>query len=242
MGFDVGVLTKYWPAFLDGLGVTLALFVVSSSASLVLGTAVALARLSPNRTARWTAAAYVEFVRNIPFMILVFLVFFVLPFYGVRMPALEVGAIALTIYGGAYFAEIIRAAILAVPRGQLEAARALGMSRSQAMRRVVLPQTPSYLIPPATNQAIMMVKETAVLSTITVGELTMAAQIVQGYTYSPIEVFFVISLLYWIACTSIAHAARWLEGALKPGARSGATVASPASGVAAPSRRGAGTS
>lgn len=239
MGFDVEVLTKYWPAFLDGLGVTLALFFISLAASLVLGTAVALARFARSRVVRWSAAAYIEFVRNIPFMILVFLVFFVLPFYGVRMPAFEVGAIALTIYGGAYFSEIIRAAILSVPRGQLEAARALGMSYGQAMRHVVLPQTPSFLIPPATNQAIMMVKETAVLSTITVVELTMAAQIVQGYTYSPIEVFFAISILYWITCTAIAHAAKRLEAALKPGARSGATTSG--SRIAEPSPRGAAT-
>jgi polar amino acid transport system permease protein/putative glutamine transport system permease protein len=220
--------------------VTLALFVLSLAASLALGAVVALARLARSRVVAWSAAAYIEFVRNIPFMILVFLVFFVLPFYGVRIPAFEVGVTALTIYGGAYFAEIIRAAILAVPRGQLEAARALGMSYGQAMRRIILPQTPSFLIPPATNQAIMLIKETAVLSTITVGELTMAAQIVQGYTYSPIEVFFAISLLYWIACTAIAHAAKRLEAALKPGARSGATAGT-GSRMAEPSPRGAAT-
>jgi His/Glu/Gln/Arg/opine family amino acid ABC transporter permease subunit len=240
MNFDVAVLTKYWLTFLDGLGVTLALFVISLAASLVLGTAVAFARLALNRAAAWSAAVYVEFVRNIPFMILVFIVFFVLPFYGVRMRAFEVGVVALTVYGGAYFAEIIRAAIVTVPKGQLEAARALGMSYGQAMRYVVLPQTPAFLVPPATNQAIMLLKETAVLSTITVGELTMAAQIVQGYTYSPIEVFFAVSLLYWVTCTALAHAAKRLEFALKPKLPSGAT-AEQGSGLRGAPPRGAAT-
>lgn len=216
MAFDLSVILDYWPVMIRGLGVTVALFVISLVLSLVLGTMVALARLSRVRVLLWMATGFIELVRNIPFMIQVFLLFYVLPFYGLHLPAFVVGVIVLTVFGGAYYGEIVRAAILSVPKGQLESARATGMSKLQAMRHVVFPQMVGFFIPPATNQAVMLIKETSVLSTITIVEMTMAAQIVQGYTYSPIEVFFMISILYWILCSGLSRSAGWLEVALQP--------------------------
>lgn len=216
MSFDVSIITQYWPIVLRGFGMTIVLFAISLVLAMTLGALIALARISRARPLAWAAAAFIEIVRNIPFMIQAFLLFYVLPFYGLRVSAFTVGIVALTIYGGAYYAEIVRGAILSVPKGQLESARATGMSNLQAMRHVIFPQMMGYFIPPATNQAVMQVKETAILSTITVAELTMSAQVVQGYTYSPIEVFFMISVLYWILCSAIARLASRLEIILHP--------------------------
>jgi His/Glu/Gln/Arg/opine family amino acid ABC transporter permease subunit len=219
MTFDIAVILQFWPLILKGFGVTIALFVLSVVLSLILGVGVAFARQSRFAMLAWIAISYIELVRNIPFMIQLFLIFFVLPFYGLHMPAFVVGVIVLTFYGSAYFGEIIRGAILSVPKGQLESARAVGMSNMQAMRRVIFPQMLGYFIPPATNQAIMQVKESAITSAITVTEMTMAAQIIQGETYSPIEVFLIISVFYWLLCTGIVRSAAWLEDRLQPYAR-----------------------
>ena len=113
----------------------------------------------------------------------------------------------------------IRGAILSVPKGQLDSARAVGMSNMQAMRHVIFPQMLGYFLPPATNQAVLLVKESSVTSTITVVEMTMAAQIVQGNTFSPVEVFLVISVLYWTLCSSISRLGARLEIKLQPFAR-----------------------
>lgn len=216
MAFDISIVYQYWPLILKGFGVTIALFLLSTILSLVLGVAIAMARQSRLAILVWIALSYIEIVRNIPFMIQLFLLFFVLPFYGLHMSAFLVGVIALTVYGSAYFAEIVRGAILSVPKGQLESARAVGMSYPQAMRQVVFPQMWGYFIPAATNQAVMQVKESSITSAITVTELTMAAQIVQGDTFSPIEVFVVISALYWLLSTGISRSAKWSERTLQP--------------------------
>ena len=216
MTFDISVIYQYWPLILKGFGVTIALFVLSTVLSLALGVVVAMMRQSRLGILVWMAVSYIEIVRNIPFMILLFLLFFVLPFYGLHMSAFVVGVLALTIYGSAYFAEIVRGAILSVPKGQLESARAVGMSHRQAMRKVIFPQMWGYFIPAATNQAIMQVKESAIASAITVTEMTMAAQIVQGETFSPIEVFAVISVLYWLLSAGISRSAKWSERRLQP--------------------------
>ena len=219
MTFDPAVLFQFWPLIIKGFAVTIALFALSMVLSLILGVIIALIRQSRSVILVWFAVFYIELVRNIPFMIQLYLVFFVLPFYGLHMPAFVVAVIVLTIYGSAYFAEIVRGAILSVPKGQLESARAVGMSYKQAMRRVIFPQMLGYFFPPATNQAIMQVKESCITSAITVSELTMAAQYIQSETYSPFEVFFVISLLYWLLSTGIVRSARWLEIKLQPDER-----------------------
>jgi His/Glu/Gln/Arg/opine family amino acid ABC transporter permease subunit len=216
MKFDYLSIVEYWPLVFRGLWLTLAASGLGLIFSLVIGAIVAMARLSRSRIVAWAATTYVEFGRNLPFIIVLFLLFYVLPAYGFRLPAFAVGVIALSLYAGAYFAEIIRGAIRSVPQGQMESARAVGMSRAQALRHVVFPQMIGYFIPPATNQAVMVVKESSILSTITVTELTMVGQIIQGYTYTPIEIFVTISLLYWLLCTGISRIGSHLEVLLQP--------------------------
>ena len=148
-------------------------------------------------------------------MIQVFLLFYVLPFYGIRIPANIVGIIGLALFGSVYYAEIIRAGIDAIPRGQLESARSTGMSYWQSMTNIVLPQTMRIILPPIGNQTLSLVKESSILSTITVQELTMSALIVQGQTFRPFEVFIVITLLYWGVNELIATGLRIYERRLK---------------------------
>lgn len=216
MTFDFSILAEYWPVILRGLGFTLVSSMVGLVCGLLVGLAVALLRLSRTRALSLIAAAYVELGRNLPFMIIAFLIFFGLPRWGIHLPALIVGAVALSLYAGAYFAEIIRASILSVPKGQMESARAIGMSRRQALRHVIFPQMMGYFLPPATNQTIMVVKESSILSTITVAELTMAGQIIQGYTYSPIEAFVTAAVLYWMICAAVSRLGGKLESTLQP--------------------------
>ena len=148
-------------------------------------------------------------------MIQVFLLFYVLPFYGIRIPANIVGIIGLALFGSVYYAEIIRAGIDAIPRGQLESAKSTGMSYWQSMTNIVLPQTMRIILPPIGNQTLSLVKESSILTTITVQELTMSALIVQGQTFRPFEVFIVITLLYWGVNELIATGLRIYERRLK---------------------------
>ncbi len=148
-------------------------------------------------------------------MIQVFLLFYVLPFYGIRIPANIVGIIGLALFGSVYYAEIIRAGIDAIPRGQLESARSIGMSHWQSMTNIVLPQTMRIILPPIGNQTLSLVKESSILSTITVQELTMSALIVQGQTFRPFEIFIVITLLYWGLNELIATGLRIYERRLE---------------------------
>jgi His/Glu/Gln/Arg/opine family amino acid ABC transporter permease subunit len=219
MTFDLSIFLTYWPIVLRGLLLTIVISACGLALALLLGVAVAFARLSRRRAVAYLAMIFVEIVRDLPFMVILFLIFYLLPSFGVRLPALAVGIITLGLYGSAYYAEIIRGAILSVPKGQMESARAQGMSRLQAFRHVIAPQMMGYFLPPATNQAVMVVKDSSVLSTITVIELTMSGQILQGYTYSPIEVFLGISVLYWILCAGVSRLGLWLEAALQPSRR-----------------------
>ena len=176
-----------------------------------LGLVLALGRRSRWKLMRILATSFIEIFRNTPFIIQVFMFFYVLPFYGLYLPADYVGMVALALFGSAYFAEVIRGGINAVPNGQLESARATGMSDWKAMRYIILPQTLPIILPTMTNQTLSLVKESAVLSTITVSELTMAAIKVQGETFRPFEAFIMIALMYWALNETIAIIMRRVE-------------------------------
>src|SRR3954464_11759985 len=215
MIFDFSIYVSYWPLILRGLLLTIAASGIALVLSLIIGAVIVLARLSRTRLPVYGAMAFVEVMRDLPFMVVLFLIFYLLPAFGIRLPAFAVGVITLRLYAAAYFSEIMRGAIQSVPKGQMESARATGMSRTQALRRVIAPQMMGYFLPAATNQAVTIVKESSMLSTITVTELTMVSQVIQGYTYSPIEVFALVSLLYWLMCTAVSRIGRKLEDMLQ---------------------------
>ncbi len=197
MEFDLLAIWGHRGILIEGVLTTLLISVISIPIAIILGAGICLLRISPKRTMRWPAVAYIELMRNIPLLILIFMVFYALPFYGIRISGFTTGIICLSAYGAAYFAEIFRGGVEAVPKGQFEASRALGLKYSFYMRRVIFPQLYSYVFPPGTNIALTMIKESSLLSMITVTELTYAASDINGRTFTPVETFATIALIYW---------------------------------------------
>jgi polar amino acid transport system permease protein len=208
---DAEFIAYALPILLAGMARTLLFCAVSMTIGLALAVAVALARLSRHASLRLPAQWFVELIRNTPFLVQAFLVYFALPKLGIRFDATTAGIIVLSLYAAAYFTEAIRGAILSVPKGQMEAARAVGMPYFRAMRRIVFPQMLGYLLPSLTNQIIGVIKESAPLSVITVPEAAMAAQVVLGVSFSPVETYIIVALLYWIVTAAIAAAMLRLE-------------------------------
>ena len=221
MNIDLSIFTNYAPQLFLGFWMTIKIVVGAIILSLPLGLVLALGRRSRLKLVRVLTTSFIEIFRNTPFIIQVFMFFYVLPFYGLHLPAAYVGIVALAAFGSAYFAEVIRGGINAVAKGQLESARATGMSDWEAMRFVVLPQTLPIILPAMTNQTLSLVKESAVLSTITVSELTMAAIKVQGETFRPFEAFIMIALMYWALNETIATIMRRLERKVSSRSNSG---------------------
>ncbi|MEP4475766.1 MAG: amino acid ABC transporter permease, partial [Lentilitoribacter sp.] len=165
--------------------------------AIIIGVFSCSLRISNSKPLRAIAISYIEIMRNIPLLIIIFMVFYALPFYGLRISGLTTGFICLSLYGGAYFAEIFRGGVEAVSKGQFDASKALGLKYSFYMRCVIFPQLYTYIFPPGTNIALTMIKESSLLSMITVAELTYAAHDVNGRTFTPVETFTTIAILYW---------------------------------------------
>ena len=219
MNFDVFIIVESLPLLAQGLGYTLLICGIALPAGFAIGTLCALARLSGIRWLKWIVVGYIELIRNTPFLIQVYLVFFVLPEIGIRLEGTIVGIISLAFYCGAYFAENVRGAIQTIPRGQTEAAEALGITYWTIQRKVIFPQMLSYLIPTTSNLTISLIKDSAILSVITVPELTYQAQVIIGRTFAPMEGFTAIALIYWGLNSLVAlglkrwerHASRYLN-------------------------------
>lgn len=202
MDSNVSFLLENTPALLWGLLNTVLFCSIGTSFGLVLGTAIALARRSEYRAARYPVVVFVEVFRNTPFLVQAFLVYFGLAEFGWNLDASVCGTIVLTLYASANFSESIGSAISSVPTGQVEAARALGFKYLFIVFRITLPQTTGYLVPALTNQIIGLIKDSAALSVITVPEIAMAAQLVVGETFEPVQTYAIVALLYW-ATTSL---------------------------------------
>lgn len=202
------------PTLVEGALVTLQVAAGAAVLGAVMAVAAGTARLSPLRILRAAAVSYVEVFRGTSALVQLFWFFFALPLLGVDLSAMEAGILALGLNAGAYGAEVVRGAIQAVPKGQWEAAQALGFSRRQTMRRVVLPQALLQMIPPAGNLAIELLKNTALLSMITLQELTFKAQLLRSETLRTVEIFAVVLVLYFILAQAIAFGTRLLENRL----------------------------
>jgi len=216
MTLDPKMIVEYGPLILEGFGLTVLISLVSFVLAMCIALVVAVAAVSENRIARLFATVYVEAARNLPLLLIVWFLYYVFPFWGIRLPAWVVGIVSISLYAGAYLSEVIRGAIRSVPKGQLESARAMGMSQGQAMRRIIFPQMLGYAIPPGTSQTISLIKETSILSTITVPEMTYNAQVVTGITFSPFEVFLMIAVLYWGFTSLVDVLGLWLERIAQP--------------------------
>lgn len=213
MTFDPALLTSYAPRLLIGLGWTAALCLGATAAAMALGCLLALLRRTHGGAAV-AVDAYVSLFRGTPLLIQLFLLYYGGPQLGLVLEAAEAGFVGLALYGGAYYAEIARAGMAAVPHGQTEAARALGLGRWQTLRRVELPQMLVLAVPPAAGQAISLLKESAVLSVITVPELTFEATRMVTETLAVAEPYLALALLYWAAAAALAHLGQRAEARL----------------------------
>lgn len=199
------------PLFAKGLLWTVQLTVAAYLLALPLGLAVALLRIVPSRPAAWAAAAYVEVLRGTPLLVQIFFVYFVLPSAGLSLSAWAAGVTALGVNASAYVAEVCRAGVLSVDRGQTEAARSLGMTAWQALRFVVLPQALRRMVPPLTNEAVALLKDSSLVSVMGLTELTRAGQELSGRYADPLTVWPMVALFYFVATFPLTRLAAWME-------------------------------
>lgn len=203
--------------YFTGLWLTIQISVFGLLGALVIGTLVALLRVSPIAPLRWVGAAYVEFFRNTPLVVQLFFLFLGLPLIGLRFSAdtfeniFRAAAVGMGLYHGAYVGEVVRGGLLGVDRGQIEAARSLGLSYVQMLRHVQLPQTFRSVIPPLGNIGIALVKNTSLASTIGVTELLFGAEIVESRTFRAEEAFLAATLLYLALTIPLGIAVNALE-------------------------------
>jgi glutamate/aspartate transport system permease protein len=223
MSFAV-ITSNFWFLIGQGLlgfgsfvGGTLRLALPAIALGFVLGIFVGLARLARNPWLRVPAVAYVEFFRGVPLVMVIFWIWFVVPLALNRpMPEYGVALIAFVIFEAAYFGEIVRAGIQSVPRGQVEAATAVGMTGAQTMQLVVLPQALRNMLPALVTQMIVLFKDTSLASIIGYVDLTKAAQIVNNREIRPFELYLFIAVVYWLCTYSMSRVARRLERRLGP--------------------------
>lgn len=204
MTFDLGVLSGYWLELVQGLGATVWLCAAGATMAGVLGV---LMTIGQRRGPAWLVAlirGYTALTLGLPLLVLLYVTFFVLPDFGVLLPAPLVGTVTLAIYYGPYVAEVIQAAVSAVPAGTVEAGIAIGMSPAAIARRVIAPQALPLLLPTLTGLLIGLIKDSALLSVISVHEFMFAAKAIVSDTYAPLEVYFVVAMVYW-AATSVIH-------------------------------------
>ena len=215
--FDLHGVGDYLPALLKGAATSLALTVCITLISLPLGLLIALAKLGRSRLLRWCASIYIEVIRGTPALLQLFYIYFVLPSFGVRFDPFVAGVIGLSINYSAYLAEVYRAGIAAVPRGQIEAAKALGMSRRKRLRLIVLPQAIRVVIPPLGNYGISLFKDTSLVSIVTVKELIFTGQIISSTNFQYATVFTIIGAIYLAFSYPSALVVRWLERRMSVG-------------------------
>lgn len=201
----------YGPGFLEAAWTVFALTILTIIVSWICGLVAALGQRSKWKSARMAAAFYIWFIRGTPTLIQVFIIYFGLPQIGIRLSPFTAGVIALGVNSGAYVAEIVRGGLSAIPHGQTESALALGFSPGETMRTIILPQVFRIILPSVTNEAISTLKNTSLLSTITVVELTLYAQTLIAATFRPFEFYIAVAIIYLVLTTVLTLLASWLE-------------------------------
>lgn len=208
---DFHVLIEYRDDILSGILLTVVTWIVSVFLGMLLGLILAVLRKGLPAILRSLVDGYIGVIRGTPFLIQLFLLYYGGPFAGISLPPVAAGIVGLSIFGSAYFAEIFRGGLLAVPGGQLEAAEMLGLSRMQTLLRVSMPQIMLIIFPSLMNMVIILLKETAVLSVITVSELTATLSTIGSTTFAYIPTLGSLALFYWISLEALSFAARAVE-------------------------------
>jgi polar amino acid transport system permease protein len=211
VNFDFALVISRLPDVFNAMGVTLGVWIVSLIGATLFGFVVAAGRRYGPRWLNYILLAYVEVFRGTPFLIQLFLLYFGGPYAGLSLDAIPAGVVGLSVYGAAYFSELFRAGFEAVPRGHVEAAECSGFSRWQIVRRILLPEMTMLVLPSAINLAISLLKDTAIMSVITVPELTLTISALGTEFYAFVESLFLLALSYWGLTEVCAWAGRLAE-------------------------------
>jgi len=205
MGIDFSSLLPYLPLFFQGLLVTIGFSIATVVFGLLLGIPISLMRLSANKWISGPASAYVEIIRGTPSLLQLYLIAYGIPIaFGINIPIFVAGVLALSINSSAYVAEIIRAGIQAVDKGQTEASRSLGLSYAQTMRRVIIPQAVKNVLPAIGNEFVTIVKESSIVSIIGITDLMRITNIMKSQTFRIFEALIFAAVLYFIVTFTIS--------------------------------------
>jgi len=208
------ILDNLWPMLKATVTMTIPLTIISFSIGLVIALLVALARISSIRPLSVIARFYVSIIRGTPLLVQLFIVFYALPQFGVVLDPFPAAVIAFSLNVGGYAAEVIRSAILSIPKGQWEAAQTIGMGYTTTLQRIVLPQAARVAVPPLSNTLISLVKDTSLASTILVTELLRVAQLAAAPTFDFFALYSVAALYYWVICIFLSAVQGRLEARL----------------------------
>lgn len=211
----IKILDQYWYVFLEGLGGTLSLAAITVFFGMIFGAVLAIIKLSKSKIVQFISTAYIEIIRGTPLLLQLYFFWLFLPKY---LP-FEISdwtciVIALVINSSAYVAEIIRAGIQAVDKGQMEAAKSLGMSDVHMMTRIIFPQAVKNILPALGNEFIMMVKETSLASVFFINDLMTSCQMIKSATFKPIAPLMITAVIYFIVTFSLSKVVKAMEGRL----------------------------
>ena len=212
MEMNFELMAQAMPLLLMGAGVTVKITAISVLLGILIGLFIGIARISTNRVIHLIAAVYVDFLRGTPLLVQIFLVYFALPVVtGQRIDPFLAAIAACSINSSAYVAEIFRAGIQSIDAGQMEAGRSLGMTWTQTMRFIIVPQAARRVIPPLGNEFIALLKDSSLVSVIGFEELTRRGQLIIARTYASLEIWLCVAIIYLIMTVSISRLVSWLE-------------------------------
>jgi polar amino acid transport system permease protein len=211
---DWQIFLQYGPMLLRGFAITVTCWLLGTVFGMALGLLIALAQRYGPKPVRWLIQVYIEVIRGTPFLVQLFVLYYGGPMIGLRLDALPAGLLGLTIYGSPYFAEIFRSGFRAVPEGQIEAARAIGIAEPAIVRRILLPLGLVSALPALVNFSIILTKETVILSIITVPELMYQVQRMSTETFRYLEANLVLALFFWALVETISRFGRRIEASI----------------------------
>ncbi|MDR2833525.1 MAG: amino acid ABC transporter substrate-binding protein/permease [Streptococcaceae bacterium] len=208
-----GLISNNWKQLLDGLGKTIAMALISFVLAMILGTLIGLLSVAPSKTARIFSTFYVDIIRGLPLMVLAFFLFYALPqaLPLLKLSDLVAGILALTLNASAYIAEIVRGGINAVPTGQMEASRSLGLSYNKTMQKIILPQAIKIMVPSFVNQFVISLKDTTIISVLGVIELLQTGKIIVARNFQSFKVYLIIGIMYLVVITALTKFSKVLE-------------------------------
>ncbi len=209
--FDPQLAIDSFPYVLSGIGYTLLIALVSMVVGLIIGFFLALARTSSYFILQWPARMYISFMRGVPILVILFLLYFGFPVVGIEFTAVQAALIGFSLNSAAYMAEILRSSLSSVDIGQWESSKALGLSYWQSMKRIILPQSVRIAIPPLSNVLMDLIKASSLAAMITVPEIFQKARIIGAREYDLLTLLILVALIYWAICSAMTVMQNYLE-------------------------------